>query len=164
MSIYITLESLYISCDDYNDALHCCAYIQYWIICVSIILYLFWAFCVLVLLYRVLGVAWPPTVFYFSSKNRLTYRNEAFTIAFLTKFLTNSWNGIFIGEFFFDWRGIETLRGSGYPRLAGWRLKLNMCIPWIWRHSLRTISRTYSTCKYLNLTVFIFMWGRCLQL
>ena len=122
MSIYITLESLYISCNDYNDALHCCAYIQYWIICVSIILYLFWAFYVLVLLYRVLGVAWPPTVFYFSCKNRSTYQNEAFAIAFLKKFLTNSWNEIFIGQFFFDWRGIETLRGSGYPRLAGWRL------------------------------------------
>ena len=124
MSIYITLESLYISCNDYNDGLHCCAYIQYWIICVSIILYLFWAFYVLVLLYRVLGVAWPPTVFYFSSKNRLTYRNEAFTIAFLTKFLTNSWNKLFIGSFFFDWRWFETLRGPGHPRLAGWRLTL----------------------------------------
>ena len=153
MSIYITLESLYISCNDYNDALHCCAYIQYWIICVSIILYLFWAFYVLVLLYRVLGVAWPPTVFYFSSKNRLTYRNEAFTIAFLTKFLTNSWNGIFIGQFFFDWRGIETLRGSGYPRLAGWRLIIVVIIEGLTQSNCnqgtlttRAILDTYTIC------------------
>ena len=135
MSIYITLESLYISCNDYNDALHCCAYIQYWIICVSIILYLFWAFYVLVLLYRVLGVAWPPTVFYFSSKSRSTYRNEAFTIAFLTKFLTNSWNELFIGPFFFEWRWFETLRGPGHPRLAGWRLMIKGIWWTIWDYT-----------------------------
>ena len=50
----------------------------------------------------VLGAAWPPTVFYFSSKNGSADQNETFSIAFLTKFLTNSWNEKFIGPFFFD--------------------------------------------------------------
>ena len=42
------------------------------------------------------------TVFYFSSKNGSADQNETFSIAFLTKFLTNSWNEKFIGPFFFD--------------------------------------------------------------
>ena len=43
-----------------------------------------------------------PTVFNFSSKNGSTNQYETFTIAFLTKFLTNSRNKIFIEQFFFD--------------------------------------------------------------
>ena len=45
-----------------------------------------------------------------------------------------------------------------------WILKLYMYIPWIWRHSLRTISRPYYSCKYSNITVLILKWGRSLKL
>ena len=70
----------------------------------------------------ILGVAWPPTVFYFSSKNGSTNHNETFSIVFLTKFLTNSWKEKIIGPFFFDLWMFKTLRGSDDPRLGGWRL------------------------------------------
>ena len=70
----------------------------------------------------VLGAARPPTVFYFSSKNGSSNQNETFSIVFLTKFLTNSWNEIFIGSFFFDLWMFKTLRGPHGPRLGGWRL------------------------------------------
>ena len=70
----------------------------------------------------ILGVAWPPTVFYFSSKNGSTNHNETFSIVFLTKFLTNSWKEKIIGPFFFDLWMFETLRGSDDPRLGGWRI------------------------------------------
>ena len=73
----------------------------------------------------VLGAAWPPTVFYFSSKNGSADQNETFSIAFLTKFLTNSWNEKFIGPFFFDLWMFKTLRGPHGPRLGGWRLSEN---------------------------------------
>ena len=45
----------------------------------------------------VLGAERLPTVFNFSSKNGSTNQYETFTIAFLTKFLTNSMNKIFVG-------------------------------------------------------------------
>ena len=73
----------------------------------------------------ILGVAWPPTVFYFSSKNGSTNHNETFSIVFLTKFLTNSWKEKIIGPFFFDLWMFKTLRGSDDPRLGGWRINTN---------------------------------------
>ena len=76
----------------------------------------------------ILGVAWPPTVFYFSSKNGSTNHNETFSIVFLTKFLTNSWKEKIIGPFFFDLWMFKTLRGSDDPRLGGWRLTKDFLI------------------------------------
>ena len=81
----------------------------------------------------ILGVAWPPTVFYFSSKNGSTNHNETFSIVFLTKFLTNSWKEKIIGPFFFDLWMFKTLRGSDDPRLGGWRLIIWYCN---WQNSL----------------------------
>ena len=80
------------------------------------------AFTILLRHSGILGVAWPPTVFYFSSKNGSTNHNETFSIVFLTKFLTNSWKEKIIGPFFFDLWMFKTLRGSDDPRLGGWRL------------------------------------------
>ena len=64
--------------------------------------YLFWAFTISLVNAGVLGAVRPLMVFHFSSKNDSINQNETFTIAFLTKFLTNSWNKIFIGQFFCD--------------------------------------------------------------
>ena len=63
---------------------------------------IFWAFTISFVNAGVLGAVRLPTVFNFSSKNGSTNQYETFTIAFLTKFLTNSTNKIFIGQFFCD--------------------------------------------------------------
>ena len=69
-----------------------------------------------------LGRFFAPTLFYFSRKDRSTYQKNYFTTAFLTKFLTNSWNKIFVGLLPSAQQIYETLRGEKSPRLGGWRL------------------------------------------